>query len=121
MLSLTTIIHIYNLIIFNNHENDVEQHCQIKNSPGESEIHWCECHGILRQWLITVFGVLQSIICWLSNYIFKSIKAKWIDDGLLLTLFSSFLPSFLIQFIICFKKNMASKEDKAPAPNFNVL
>jgi len=39
MLSLTTIIHIYNLIIFNNHENDVEQCCQIKNSPGESEIH----------------------------------------------------------------------------------
>ena len=56
-----------------------------------------------------------------SNYIFKSIKAKWIDDGLLLTLFPSFLPSFLIQFIICFKKNIASKEDKAPAPNFNVL
>ena len=55
MLSLTTIIHIYNLIIFNNHENDVEQRCQIKNSSGESEIHWCECHGILQQWLITVF------------------------------------------------------------------
>ena len=49
MLSLTTIIHIYNLIIFNNHENDVEQRCQIKNSPGESEIHWCECHGVLWQ------------------------------------------------------------------------
>ena len=64
MLSLTTIIHIYNLMIFNNRENDVEQRCQIKKFTRGKRNSLMQMLWRFTTVINLLFlGVLQSIIC----------------------------------------------------------